>query len=644
MIRHRLRARVLSLAGLSSAVITGALLAGSNFKVAAAAGVSSVALAPARSDSTHPDAGNSDTRAPKLDDSVRKITARPAERGVVYEGEDSLAFRELVSEPTSYSELDPAAPPASRGIVHAKLLAFNDFHGNLSTDHALEGRPLGGAAVLSSYLRAHSVGFEGRSAIVQAGDLVGASPAESALFQDEPSVAFFSALSNGRCGRHGEDPRCNLIGILGNHEFDEGTAELLRLVRGGNRAKGAFLGAPFRGAGYPILCANLVDHASGRPLFPAHVIKQWDGVKVGFVGAVLSSATWFLVKSGISNVEFKDEAESINASVKALKAQGVHAVVVVIHQGARQRFGRDLARDASSVSGELAALIPKLDGEVDVVISGHSHSALSALVPNGAGRPTLLTQAFHSSTAFADIELDIDVESDEIVRKQARIITTFADDGPGKAPDAAVAKIVRQALREAAKVTSTVVGRTSAEIARRANQHGESPMGDLVADAQRAALKTDLAFTTPAWVRAGLGKGIVTWGDLFTVQPFGNRLTEVELLGSQVIELLNQQWEVESYSRMLHISGMSYRWDGRRAPAHRVVDVSVNGQPLELNKRYTAAVNEFLVEGGEGFSVLAGIAHRTSPVVDIDALVQKFRTAGSIEPRVDGRIRRVDID
>jgi 5'-nucleotidase len=558
----------------------------------------------------------------------------------IYQDVDSLAFRQIVATPTEYA--DPALKPDSERILRAKLLGFNDFHGNLATTRLLEGRPIGGAAVLASYLREYTKGFEGRAVIVHAGDFVGASPAPSALFQDEPSIEFFNQLSNGQCDRDGHNPKCNLLGILGNHEFDEGTTELLRLVRGGNHSKGPFLGLAYHGEQYPTICANVVDSQSGRTLLPGYVVKDLAGTKVGFVGGVLTGAAWFLVKSGIKTVSFRDEVTAINQSVDALKQQGVRAIIVVLHQGGRQRFSTELARDASSVTGAIADITRQLDGEVDVVVSGHSHSVLSALLPNRQGKPTLLTQAFHSSTAFADIELYIDQVSGEIVRKRASIVTTFADAGPGRTPDAAVLRVVQSAERAAAQTTRTVVGQATAVISSDANAHGESPMGDVVADAQRAALHTDLAFTTPAWVRADLNPGPITWGDLFAVQPFGNRLMRVELLGSQVVDLLNQQWTVESYSRILHISGLAYRWDGARPADARVVAVTVGGKPIVANKKYVAAINQFLAEGGEGFSVLARAPRQASKVFDIEALVSHVKRLRSVEPQLDGRIIRVD--
>ncbi len=561
----------------------------------------------------------------------------------VYQDTDSLAFRELVALPTEHVDPELLAQADPHRLVRVKLLGFNDFHGSLSASYVLEGRPVGGAAVLASYLRAHSRGFEERSVIAHAGDFVGASPAVSSLFQDEPSIAFFNRLSNGQCDRQGRNPRCNLVGLLGNHEFDEGTTELMRMVRGGNHSKGPFLGAAYRGELYPTLCANVINVDSGRVLLPPYVIKELAGVRVGFVGAVLTGTSWFLKESGIANVKFQDEAASINASVNALRDKGVRAIVVLIHQGGKQRFSRDLPRDATTVSGEVAGIIANLHGEVDVVVSGHSHTALSALLPNREGRPTLLTQAFHSGTAFADIEADIDSTNGQVVAKRCSIVTTFADAGPGLTPDGITLDIVRTAERAAEKTTHTVVGQAGAIISARTNEHGESPLGDLVADAQRSAAQADFAFTAPTGVRADLDPGPVTWGDLFEIQPFGNRLMLVELQGKQVVALLNQQWSVESYSRILHISGLAYSWDGRNPPDARVVEVTVRGQPIEPNRKYMAVMNEVLAEGAEGFSVLAKLSRKASKLFEIDALVSYVGGEANLLPRLDGRIRRVDV-
>lgn len=551
---------------------------------------------------------------------------------------DSLALRELLNEPTEHRETRVKASQ----LIPVKLLGINDFHGSLSSGDQLGGRPLGGAAVLASYLRAHSRGFEGRVIIAHAGDFVGASPAPSALLGDQPSIDFFNQLSNGHCRSGAKNVDCNLLGTLGNHEFDRGTTELLRLVHGGQKAWNAEH-RRYPGQAYPTICANVLNTVTGTPIFPAYLIKSVGATRIGFVGAVLSGAPWFLRKSGIAGLTFADEVETINRAVTALRQQGVRSIVLLIHQGAKQRFSRRLPRDASAVQGEAEDIIARLDA-IDVVVSGHSHSALSALVPNREGRPTLLTQAFHSGTAFSDIELGIDPDTGEIVRKRAVIVSTFADAGPGLVPDPDVEKLVRRAEQLAERKTSAVLSRTFVALTSELDQHGESAMGDLVADAQRAALRADMAFTTPSWIRAGLSRGEITWGHLFTAQPFHNRLVRVEMLGRHVVELLNEQWYVETYPRMLQVSGITFRWDARKPRNSRVVEVLVGDKPIELDRKYVAAVNEFLAEGGEGYSTLSRLRRTVTATTDISALAAYVKARPILGPPPMSRAKRVDLD
>jgi 5'-nucleotidase len=555
----------------------------------------------------------------------------------VYEDTDSLALRALVREPTSWRH-----PTYRAGDeVRVKILGFNDFHGNLSSHRTVEGRPVGGAAVLASYFNEHTRGYESRTFVAHAGDFIGASPAESALFQDEPSLAFMDLLANADCHREPMSSSCNIVSILGNHEFDDGSMELRRLRDGKQHPMGPFLGHRFEGIHYPILCANVVEAKSGEPLFPPYVVKEAGGERVGFIGAVLSGASWFLQRSGIADVVFEDEVERINRAARELEAQGVRAMVLVIHQGAKQRFSKGLPRDATAVYGELAGMLPQLHPEIDVVISGHTHSVLSALLPNSGGQPTLVTQAFHASTAFADIELAIDRRSHDIVEKSARIVSTFADSGPGLVAEPTVAALVHRVETAANRITSQVVGTALAEFPSTNGVTGESALGNLVADAQRAALHADLAMTTPAWVRGDLDVGPITYGELFAIQPFNNRLMLVELTGRQLLEVLNQQWDVTSYSRVLQLSGASFRYDPTRAKGDFVVDVRVGGKPVVLDKVYRAAINAFLAEGGEGFSALASAPRTPSAVMDLQALADYIKKRKTIAPVLDGRVTRV---
>ncbi len=561
-----------------------------------------------------------------------RLTAKQGEEA------DGLELRKLVAQPLSWQE--PSAQSGARR--HIKVLGFNDLHGQL-LGRQVDGRPAGGAAVLTAYLREAARGFEHATLITYAGDLMGASPPYAALLQDEPGVTFFNMLGNAAC--HSSDRAnafCNVVATVGNHEFDEGTAELLRMVRGGNHQNGPFLGVDYQGPNFPYIGANVIDVVSGRPLLSPYIEKTIGGSHVGCVGAVLKDAPTFLIASSIRGLRFEDEVRHINNSVSELKTRGIRAIVVVIHQGGSQVFGPGVPRDQSSVSGAIRDIVGQLDPEVDLVVTGHTHSPLLALLPNAGGRPTLVTQAFHSSTAFANIDLELDPTTGDVVAKSARLVTTFADSGPGLLPDLRVAAYVDSVVGSVQARTARVVGEAPVDLTRKLDRAGQSAIGNLLADAQRAATGTELAFITPAWLRADLRKGQLTWGDLFAAQPFGNRLMKVELSGQQVRRLLNQQWLDETYNRVLCVSGLSYTWDGRRAANDRILEVHVGGNLLEPNRRYSATVNEFLAEGGERYSVFADLHRSDTGIGDLEALVRWADSHPQLSSSTDGRIRRKD--
>ncbi|MGC4068478.1 MAG: metallophosphoesterase [Polyangiaceae bacterium] len=361
-----------------------------------------------------------------------------------------------------------SSPHRSRDTVHVKVLGINDFHGQISTGRRVSNRPVGGAAILAAYLAAAQRGLEDRTILVHAGDHVGASPPASALLQDEPSIQFLNLLANDNCRYEKlSDPECNVVGTLGNHEFDEGRSELLRLIRGGNHGSGPFLESPWRGARFPYVSSNVVEATSGRPLFPPYVVKQVGGVRVGFIGVVLKETPRIVTASGIVGLRFLDEAESINRQAKGLTRQGVHSIVVLIHQGGTQRsyVGPTATFDAATSggaaalpSGAITEIVAKLDASVDVVVSGHSHQFTNALIKNRAGSDVLVTQAFSSGTAFGDIDLEIERATGKVVSKMARIVTTWADEGPGLSPDPRVSQVVAQAERRVAPLVERVVG------------------------------------------------------------------------------------------------------------------------------------------------------------------------------------------
>jgi 5'-nucleotidase len=513
--------------------------------------------------------------------------------------------------------------------LRVKLLAINDFHGQLSAGRRVGNRPVGSAGVLAAYLKAAQAGREGGTILVHAGDHVGATPPSSALLQDEPAIAFLNQLANEHCAyperehkRAEWHPKCNVVGTLGNHEFDEGVAEMNRLLAGGNHANGPFLESPWRGARFPYVSANVVDAATGKPILPPYVIKKIDGMPIAFIGAVLKATPTIVTPSGVAGVKFLDEAEAINRYIPELRHQNVRAIVVLIHQGGRQNtYNGATSPTAPAVTGDIVEIVDRLHDEVDVVISGHWHSFTNVLLSNRNGKPILVTQAFSSGTAYGDVDLEISRASRDVVAKSAAIVTTWADAGAGLTPDAAATQLTADAEAKVAPLVNQVIGTAAADITRTENAAGESALGNLIADAQRAAMGTDFAFMNPGGIRADIAAGEVTWGELFTVQPFGNSLVKMDLTGQQVFDLLNQQWAGQPFARILKTSGLTYLWDNARPVGDRIVEVYRNGAPLDKSATYTVTVNSFLADGGDNFTVLKSGTNRVGGPVDLDALI-----------------------
>jgi 5'-nucleotidase len=535
----------------------------------------------------------------------------------------------------------------ARRYVPVQVLAINDFHGQLGSGKTVSGRPVGSAPVLAAYLRSASAGMEGNTIIVSAGDIVGASPPQSALLQDEPTIMFFNLLGNKYCNLSWPShPHNNLAAVPGNHEFDDGKDELLRLIYGGNHANGPYLEDPWGGADFPCVCANIVHSKSGKPFLPPFVIKNIKGTHVALVGAILKDAPAIVTASGIEGLSFRDEVESINAYVRILKRHNIRAIVAVIHQGTFQA-AYEGETDASRAPrpGPIVDIVKALDGEVDVVVSGHSHGFTNAFVPARDGRPVLVTQAWSAGTAYADIDMEIDRRTRNVISKTARIVTAWADDGPGLTPDAEAAALVKAAEDAVAPLTDRVVGTAADAITRARNGAGESALGNLVADAQRSVsdLASDFALMNPGGIRTDIHAGEVTWGELFAVQPFNNYLVKMELTGQRIYDVLNQQWAGQTTPRVLQVSGLTYTWDSLRPAGDRIVEVRKEGAPIDKTAVYTVTVNSFLAEGGDNFTVLRDGTNRVVGPVDLDALVAYIgKLPQPFTASIEGRIVRLN--
>jgi 5'-nucleotidase len=537
------------------------------------------------------------------------------------------------------------------GNLKVKILGFNDFHGQISAGKTVSGRPVGSAAVMSSYLKTAQAGIESQTLIVHAGDHVGASPASSALLQDEPSIQWLNMLANSSCTYDNKtNPACNVVGTLGNHEFDEGKAEILRLLNGGNYVSGPFLEDPYKGARYPMVSANVIDEITGRPLLPPYIIKRVQGVPIAFVGAVLKGTPTIVTPTGVAGFSFLDEAVAANSYVPEIKAQGVHTIVLLVHQGGSQTSYTGATNTALTNSAlnapELIDIVTRLDPEFDLVISGHSHTFSNLFITTNAGKKVLVTQAFSASTAYGDIDLTINPVSGDVVTESAKIVTTYADAAPGNSPDPAAAALTAAAEARVAPLTSQVVGFTPVSYTRDQGTTGESGLGDIIADAQNAAEGTQFAFMNPGGIRADLvvpaGGANILWNDLFTIQPFGNTLVSMNMTGAQIKSLLEQQWQ-GSTTKFLQIAGLGYTWDNSQPAGSHIVEIhDASGVALNPAASYFITCNNFLSTGGDGFTAFTGGTNQVGGPIDLDALIEYTEQHNPLPAPTTGRIKRLN--
>ena len=527
---------------------------------------------------------------------------------------------------------DPAAVPHRATPVTLHVLTFNDFHGNLQTPAAPDGRrPVGGAAVLAAYLNAHRTNDAADTLIIHAGDLLGASPPITRLLQNEPAIQFLNLLADDQCtygaathfysaaSWRAQPNPCHVIGTPGNHEFDAGPQELLRLLNGGNATSGPFLENPWRGSRVPYVCANVRDRHTGRTLLPPYTVVVIHGIPVGVIGAVLRQTPTLVPAWATADLEFTDEATAINAAAAELAANGVHTILVTIHQGVVPVP----AAHGFTWHGPLQHIVAQLDPAIDVVISGHTHNFTNALWPDRTGKPVLVVQDYSYGMAFGDLTLQLDPQSGTVIGKSARVLPAWADAGAGLHPDPAVARLVQDAQRAVGPRVARVVGHTAVPLTRTMSAAGESVLGDLIADAQRTALSADIGLMNAGGVRADLAAGPLTWGDVLTLHPFGNRILALNMTGAQLRGVLEEQWSADpaAIPRILKTSGLYYEWDpARPAGSHVVLACDSHHQVLRAAAVYRVAVNDFLVGGGDDFKGFGGLPVVTLGPLDTEAL------------------------
>ncbi|MGP4109965.1 bifunctional metallophosphatase/5'-nucleotidase [Streptomyces sp. 4N509B] len=524
--------------------------------------------------------------------------------------------------------------------VDLQILALNDFHGALEPPTGSGGRvthehedgttePIdaGGVAYLASALREAREG-ERRSATVAAGDMVGASPLLSGLFHDEPTIEALNALDLDVAG-------------VGNHEFDEGWRELVRLREGGCHPEdGCYVeGRTFEGSDFPYLAANVVDEDTGEPVLDPYTVQRFPGgVRVGFVGVTLEGTRDIVTQEGIEGLAFLDEVETINRYTAELEAQGVNAVVALIHEGgypASEAYNNDCDADGpgSGLSGPIVDIAKEIDAGVDALVTGHTHQPYVCTIPDPEGNDRLVTSAASNGRLFTELSMRYDRRTDDIVRASVAGTNVVVDRERRPARDLNDLIAFWQEL--AAPVSDEPIGHIAEDVLGPGAEAPESPLGDLIADAQLAYARgvdpeTDLALMNSGGIRADLdfapsgdeGAGVVTYGEAFSVQPFANTVNLVDLTGEQLLGVLREQVSGanEAAPKILQPSeGLSYTLDLTRSGADRIVaeTVTVGGEPLDPAATYRVAVNSFLAGGGDGFPTLA---EGGNPVVGGDDL------------------------
>lgn len=541
--------------------------------------------------------------------------------------------------------------------VSVQLLAFNDFHGNLETPSGSSGRigttDAGGAEYFAAHL-ATLKATNPNTVIVSAGDNIGASPLLSALFHDEPTIEALNAAGLQ-------------VAAVGNHEFDEGWPELLRMQKGGCHPKdGCQDGTPFTGSKFKYLSANVwlnprkadatelkrlgFDATKKRPypLLDPYTIKEVGGVKIGFIGMTLEGTPTIVTPSGVAGLNFYPEAYMANYWAQNLRKKGVKTIVVLIHEGGAQTGTYD---ECKGISGPIVNIVNLMSNDIDVVVSGHTHNAYNCTIGT-----KLVTSAASFGRLITDIDLTIDSATGDVTAKTAKntIVTRTV------AKDAGQTALIARYKTISAPLANKVIGSITADIVRAANAAGESPLGDVIADGQLEATKDAakggavVAFMNPGGIRADLtfaqisggeAPGQITYSEMFTVQPFGNSLVVKTMTGDMIKRLLEQQFDNPSKGadRILQVSsGFTYSYDRSKAAGSRVdaASIKINGVAVQPSQSYKVTMNSFLADGGDNFTVFR---EGTSPLggeVDTDAFAAYFAKHSPVPPGPQNRITK----
>ncbi|MGD6871156.1 DUF6359 domain-containing protein [Sutcliffiella horikoshii] len=510
--------------------------------------------------------------------------------------------------------------PTPGDLVSVQLLGLNDLHGKIDLTYDLE-EDYGVAAAgrmdyVSAYLKDRRE-QNPNTLIVHAGDMIGGSSPVAALLQDEPVVEIMNEI--------GFD-----IGTVGNHEFDEGTTEFLRMVNGGDHPEGKGTEG-YEGMNFPNVCANCVWKDSGETFLPPYEILEVGGEQIGFIGVNTTATLNMVIPEGIEDITFTDEVTAVNDATEELKEQGIEAIVVLSHMPASQ--------SGDTATGDAADLANNVDDEVDVIFAAHNHEIVDAMVDN-----KLIVQALDYGKAFSAVDLEIDPETGDIVNKEAEIV--FVDQSKMDA-DPVVSDILTNYENRIAPILNEVIG--VAEVAMEGGygvrgEVGDNALGNLIADGMAAEMDADFALMNGGGIRDNLNQGDITWGELFNIQPFNNVLMKLDIKGADLYTILNAQID-PNYGPDYSIAGFNYTWDGA---TYKVVEITLpDGTPIDKEGTYSIAVNNFMATSqGSKYRPIGELGKNavTGPE-DLEATVNFVRSfEDPINYVAEGRISEVEVD